>query len=52
MRGGGGFRVGSLFDDVILGCCFLLHNHLDEEGRDGCFTLNVLWLSMFCVSSS
>ena len=48
--------------DFMLGPCFIVRflvsirvlicNHLAEEERGGCFTLIMLWLTMFCVSSS
>ena len=37
---------------VVFWCRFWFRNHLAEEERVGCFTLIVLWLSVFCVSSS
>ena len=45
---------------IVFGLCFVVvfwcriwfSNHLAEEERVGCFTLIVLWLSVFCVSSS
>ena len=32
--------------------CGFFSNYLAEKGVAGCFTLIVLWLSVFCVSSS
>ena len=57
--GGGGGESGSCVGPLL---CFLhigvlfslacMPNQLAEEERAGCFTLIVLWLSVFCVSSS
>ena len=44
---GVGFCIGSLFYGVVLGA----PSNADEE-RFSCFTLIVLWPSVFCVSSS
>ena len=50
------FGVGVLCWVLVLWfvslCHFKLSNNLAEEENAGCFTLNVLWLSQFCVSSS
>ena len=40
--------VGALFCGV-LGVLSCSSNHMAEETRAGCFTLIVLWLSVFCV---
>ena len=40
--------LGPKFSDVVLGGAL----YLAEKERAGCFNLIVLWLSVFCVSSS
>ena len=48
-----GVRIFCWAPVLICGSCchFLLSNHNAEDETAGSFTLNVLWLSVFCVSS-
>ena len=48
----GDLGAESLFCDVVLGIHFSFNNHLAEGEREGLIYLTVLWLSVFCVSSS
>ena len=45
----GSLCVGFLFSGVVLSVLSSFSNHLVEKERAGCFTLIVLWLSVFCV---
>ena len=49
---GASILCGVLCCVLVSWCLFKLCNHLAVEGKVACFTLIVLWLSLFCVFSS